>query len=188
MSLAIKLDVPLKFQEDDYSCTPTCMKMVLEYIRNKFSEGFPDLGISLIAKTVKASADEGGTTFENVELINEKLKKVRPSLRFVAGSGHRFAEIKEELTNDHPVITWVMMPSSQGDFPHSLVIRGIKEQELLIYCNDPVYGREEIPIRKFIDMWEKSFRILIKVEIGEEQQRSIDEWVENQENLGGSEL
>lgn len=188
MSLEPKLDVPLEYQNNDFSCTPVCMKMILEYIGDKFSEGFPDLDVVKIAKTVKTSADEGGTTFENIELINEKLKKARPSLKFVASSGHGFEEIKKELINDHPVIAWIMMPSPQGDFPHSVVITGVDDQKLLIYCNDPVYGREKIPTTKFMNMWIKSFRILIKVEIGEEKQRAIDEWIENQENLRSDEL
>ena len=190
-TMKIRLDVPLEKQEEDYTCTPVCMKMVLEYIRDKFSEGLPDLDSSIIAKTIKtkASADEGGTTFENIELINEKLKKTRPSLRFVAVWGQNFSEIKDELENDHPVIAWVMMPSSQGDYPHSKVITGIDDEEkLLIYCNDPVYEREDIPLTKFYNMWERAYRILIKVEIGEEKQRSIEEWVSNQGNLRGSQL
>ena len=188
-SMKIKLDVPLEKQEDDYTCTPVCMKMVLEYIRDKFSEGLPDMDSSIIAKTIKtkASVDEGGTTFENIELINEKLKKARPSLSFTAVSGASVKDIKDELENDHPVIAWVMMPSSKGDYPHSKVITGFDDEEKLhIYCNDPVYEREEIPLRKFYDMWEKAYRILIKVEIGEEKQRSIEEWVSDQEKLGAS--
>jgi len=190
-SMKIRLDVPLEKQEDDYTCTPVCMKMVLEYIRDKFSEGLPDLHSSIIAKTIKtkSSVDEGGTTFENIELINEKLKKARPSLRFTAVSGQNLNEIRDELGNDRPVIAWVMMPSSQGDYPHSKVITGIDDEEKLqIYCNDPVYEKEEMPIRKFWDMWERAYRILIKVEIGEEKQRSIEEWVNNQGNLRGSQL
>jgi len=189
--MIIRLNVPLEKQEDDYSCTPVCMKMVLEYIRSTFSEGLPDLDSSMIAKTVKtkASVDEGGTTFDNIELINEKLKTASPSLRFVAVDGCKLADIKDELANDHPVISWVMMPSSQGDYPHAKVITGIDDEEkLLIYCNDPVYDKEEIPLRKFFSMWENAYRILIKVEIGEEKQRSIDEWVSNQGKLGASQL
>jgi predicted double-glycine peptidase len=185
----IRLDVPLEKQEDDYSCTPVCMKMVLEYIRNKFSEGLPDLDSSMIAKIVKtkASADEGGTTFENVELINEELNTARPSLRFVAVDGCELEDIKKELANDHPVISWVMMPSSQGDYPHAKVVTGIDDDEkLLIFCNDPVYEKEEIPLRKFFVMWGKAYRILIKVEIGEEKQRSIKEWIKSQGKLGDS--
>jgi predicted double-glycine peptidase len=152
--------------------------MVLEYMRDRIHEGFPELDVATISETIKTSADEGGTTFENIKLINEKLKKTMPSLEFIAGSSHQFEEIKEEIKNDRPVIAWVTMPSPHGDFNHSIVITGYDDEKLLIYCNDPVYGRENMPIRKFMDIWENSFRILIKIQIGEKKQRLIEEYVE----------
>jgi len=183
------LDVPLIYQEDDFSCTPVCIKMVLEYIRNRFTEGIPDLDVPSVTKAIKTSADDGGTTFENIELINEKLIEAKPSLEFVARSGRKFEEIEEELEvpNRRPVIAWITMPSPQGDFHHSIVITGVDKEKLLIYFNDPVYGKEAMPIREFIDMWETSFRILIKVKIGERKQRLIKEYIEKGEKLGSSE-
>ena len=55
------LDVPLEYQDDDFSCTPVCMKMVLEYIKDKFSSGFPNLDVARISEVLKTSADIGGT-------------------------------------------------------------------------------------------------------------------------------
>jgi len=183
------LDVPLIYQEDDYSCTPACMKMVLEFIRRKFTEGIPELDLPEVASVVKASADDGGTTFENIELINELLLSARPSLEFVAGSGHTFDEIEEELgePNHRPVIAWVMMPSPQGAFSHSIVITGIDKEKLLIYFNDPVYGKEIMSIREFMQIWEQSFRILIKIRIGERKQRLIREYLEKKARSEGGE-
>jgi len=184
------LDVPLFYQEDDVSCTPACIKMVLEFIRNRFTEGIPDLDVPSVAKAVKTSADDGGTTFENIKLINEKIMKAKPSLEFVAGSGHKYEEIVKELTepNGRPVIAWITMPSPQGDFNHSIVITDVDEEKLLIYYNDPVYGKENMPLREFMDMWEASFRILIKVKIGEREQRDIREYIEKGEKFGSGEL
>jgi len=192
-TVKIRLDVPLEKQEDDYSCTPVCMKMVLEYIQDRFSEGFPDLDSSLIAETIKTKAsnlaDDGGTTFENIELINEKLKKTRPSLRFTVNTWQTFSDIKKELKKGHPVIAGVFMPSSQGAYGHSKVITGMDDDEkLLIYCNDPVYEKEELPITKFLSMWKEAYSILIKVEIGEEKQRSIEEYLDKQRTLGSNQL
>jgi uncharacterized protein YvpB len=60
-----------------------------------------------------------------------------------------------------------MMPDPNGDYPHSIVITDVDEDKLLIYCNDPVYGRQTIPTRQFMNMWNSCSRILIKFKIGE---------------------
>jgi ABC-type bacteriocin/lantibiotic exporter with double-glycine peptidase domain len=162
-----RLDVPLEHQDDDFSCTPICMKMVLEYVKNKFSEGFPDLDISKISEVLKTSADLGGTTFENIKNINEVFRKTRPSLEFIVGLNHKLEDIKKEISNNRPVIAWVMMRDPNGDYPHSIVITDIDEDKLLIYYNDPVYGKENISIREFMDMWDGNSRVLIRIRIGE---------------------
>jgi hypothetical protein len=143
------------------------MKMVLEYVKNRFSEGFPDLDIPKISEILKTSADLGGTTFENIKNINEVFRKTRPSLEFVVGLNHKLEDIKKEISNNRPVIAWVMMPDPNGDYPHSIVITDIDEDKLLIYYNDPVYGKENVFIREFMDMWDGNSRVLIRIKIGE---------------------
>jgi predicted double-glycine peptidase len=153
------------------------MKMVLEYVKNRITEGFPDLDVKAISEAVRTNEEESGTSFEDIKRINEKLIKTKPSLEFVAGFNHKIEEIKEEIDNDRPVIAWVMMPSPQGDFRHSIVITEFDEDKLLIYYNDPVYGKENVPARKFMDMWGELFYILIKIKIGEKKQRKLEEYV-----------
>jgi predicted double-glycine peptidase len=143
------------------------MKMVLEYVKNKFSEGFPNLDIAEISEILKTSADLSGTTFDNIRNINEAFKKTRPSLEFTPGLNHKFEDIKKEISNNRPVIAWVMMPDPNGDYPHSIVITDIDEDKLLIYYNDPVYGKENVSIREFMDMWDGNSRVLIRIKIGE---------------------
>jgi ABC-type bacteriocin/lantibiotic exporter with double-glycine peptidase domain len=162
------LDVPIEYQDDDFSCTPVCMKMVLEYIKAKFVSGFPKLDLERISEVLKTSADIGGTTLDNIKNINEEFKKTRPSLEFVSGLNFKIEDIiKEVKDNQLPVIAWVMMPDHNGDFPHSIVITGIDEEKLLIYYNDPVYGKEVVPIREFTKMWDGNSRVLIRIKIGE---------------------
>jgi ABC-type bacteriocin/lantibiotic exporter with double-glycine peptidase domain len=160
------LDVPVEYQDDDFSCTPICILMVAKFIKDKFSQGFPNLDLKTISETIKT--DAGGTAFENIRYINELFKKTRPSLEVVAGYRHSFEEIVEEVNKkERPVIAWVIMSNPNGDYEHSIVVTGVDEDKLIIYCNDPVYGRQEIPTRKFMDMWNGCLRILIKFKIGE---------------------
>jgi ABC-type bacteriocin/lantibiotic exporter with double-glycine peptidase domain len=163
----LQMDVPPEYQDDDFSCTPVCMKMVLEYVKKKFSEGFPNLDIAKISEILKTSADIGGTNFENIKNINEEFRKTKPSLEFVPSLNNKIEDIKEEIKCDQPVIAWTMMPDPNGDYPHSIVITDIDEDKLLIYYNDPVYGKETVPISQFMDMWNGNFRVLIKIRIGE---------------------
>ena len=121
----------------------------------------------MISKAVKTSADEGGTTFENIENINKLFEKTSPSLEIVPGFRHKFEEIVEEIKKSTPVIAWVSMSDPKGDYEHSIVITDVDEEKLLIYCNDPVYGRQTIPARQFMEMWNSCFRILIKFKIDE---------------------
>jgi ABC-type bacteriocin/lantibiotic exporter with double-glycine peptidase domain len=162
------LDVPVEYQEDDYSCTPVCISMVLKYIKNKFRSGFPDLSLDTISKTIKTSADEGGTTFRNIKNINDLFKKTSQFLEIAPEYGQKFEDITQEIKiKEHPVIAWVMMSDPIAPYPHSVVITDVDEDKLIIYCNDPVYGRVEIPTRQFTEMWNGCSRILIKFKIGE---------------------
>jgi hypothetical protein len=78
------LDVPMIFQEDDFSCTPVCMKMVLEFFRRRHPT-IPELDIASIAKATKT--DEGGTMFVNIDVVNSILIKSIPSVEFLPGLG-----------------------------------------------------------------------------------------------------
>jgi ABC-type bacteriocin/lantibiotic exporter with double-glycine peptidase domain len=164
----MQMDVPVEYQDDDFSCTPVCILMILKYIKDRFTSGFPDLSLSAISEAVKTSADLGGTTFENIENINELFKKTSPSLEIVPDFRRKFEEIIEEVKKNHrPVIAWVLMNDSNGNYEHAIVITDVDEDKLIIYCNDPVYGRQTIPTRRFMEMWNGCFRILIKFKIGE---------------------
>ena len=88
----MQLDVPLEYQEDDYSCTPVCILMVLKFIKEKFKSGFPNLDLSTISEALKTSVDEGGTTFENIKGINNLFEKTSPSLEIIPNFKHNFKE------------------------------------------------------------------------------------------------
>ena len=125
------------------------------------------MDISKISNVLKTSADIGGTTFENIKNINQEFRKTRPSLEFVPSLYHKIEDIKEEIAHDRPVIAWVLMPDPNGNWKHSIVITDIDENKLLIYYNDPVYGKETVSIRQFMEMWDGNARVLIRIKIGE---------------------
>ncbi|MGF3573532.1 MAG: cysteine peptidase family C39 domain-containing protein [Candidatus Bathyarchaeia archaeon] len=170
MSLPMNLDVPMEYQEDDFSCVPVCIKMVLEYVRKHYSSGFiPNLNIKEISEAIET--DELGTALENVKKINEKLVKAVPSIEFVAELNCNFAEIEHEIFNNRPVIAWIKIP-----FCHSVVITGLNKESLIIYYNDPQRGKECMNLGKFMSAWREIDNVLIKVKIGEKVQRILPEY------------
>ena len=181
MSLPLKLDVPLEYQEDDFSCVPVCIKMVLEYVRKHNPLGFiPNMDVKEISRTI--GTDELGTALENVKKINEKLLKAVPSIEFVAEINCNFAEIEHEILHGKPVIAWIKIP-----FCHSVVVTGLNKESLIVYYNDPQRGRRSMEMGKFMSAWCEMDNVLIKVKIGEKVQRIIPEYTSKNEENGEGE-
>ncbi len=175
MSLPLNLDVPLEYQEDDFSCTPVCIKMVLDYVRKQNPEDYiPNLSVEEISETM--GTDELGTPLENVENINEKLQKALPSVEFVSEMNCSFIEIEKEISDGKPVIAWVRIPH-----PHSIVVTGLNKALLIVQYNDPELGKRQIEMGRFISAWNQNDNVLIKVKIGEKVQRIIPEYAEKKE-------
>jgi predicted double-glycine peptidase len=172
------LSVPLISQLDDYSCVPTCLKMVLEYVKNACSVCFPNLTIKEIAESIGTTVEDG-TLFDDVERINDnkKIMQAIPSLGFVTEYACRFSGIEQEIHSERPVIAWILMTDKSREFKHSVVITGLDMEGNLIYYNDPIYGSVEKEIGTFISMWEKVDTVLIRVRIGDREQREMLEFV-----------
>lgn len=63
MSLPSYLDVPVVYQEDDFSCVPVCIKMMLEFIRTQNTDGYVlNMDVREIAETI--GTDVLGTSLE----------------------------------------------------------------------------------------------------------------------------
>jgi hypothetical protein len=178
MSLPSYLDVPVVYQEDDFSCVPVCIKMVLEFLRVQNRGGYiPNMDVREIAETV--ATDELGTSLENVRKINEKLVKAVPSLEFAPEVNCGFAELEREIVQGKPVIAWVRIP-----FSHSIVVTGVDTALLTVYYNDPQKGKRQMEMGKFMSSWLEADNVLIKVKVGEKLQRIMPEYVENMEKKG----
>lgn len=170
MSLASNLDIPLVYQEDDFSCVPSCIKMILGFISEQNPKGFiPEISIEEISKAI--GTDELGTALQNVKNINKKLQKTLPSIEFTDEMNCTLDEIENEILEGKPVIAWIGNP-----FPHSIVLTGLDRELLIIYCSDPQKGKMKMNMGEFMSAWNKMDNVLIKVKIGEKIQRIIPEY------------
>jgi len=167
------IDVPVELQDDDFSCVPVCIKMVLEYIKQRN----PDSNLPLKSLQELSSAmgtDELGTPLDGVQGLNSILNKTLPSIEFEGKIRCTLAEIEEDLEMEKPVFAWLKMP-----FPHSIVVTGLDKQTLTIYYNDPLKGKNKIEMGKFMSAWEALDRVLIKVKIGEKLQRTMIDFIDD---------
>jgi uncharacterized protein YvpB len=78
-----------------------------------------------------------------------------------------------------------MIESPQGPYEHSIVVTGLDRDNLLIYYNDPVYGRREMSLGEFTSIWASCFSILIRIEIGGKRQRLIKEYLKEEQTSEG---
>jgi ABC-type bacteriocin/lantibiotic exporter with double-glycine peptidase domain len=178
MALPSYLDVPIVFQEDDFSCVPACIKMILEFALKQNPIGLViDISVQEIGESM--GTDELGTPLSGVRGINEKLKKTVPSIEFEAKTNCVLKEIETEIQNEKPVVAWLKMP-----YPHSIVITGVDKKRLIVYYNDPQRGKSQMDMGKFMSSWKNIDSVLIKVKIGEKLQRVIPEFVEKKEKSG----
>jgi len=178
MALTSYLNVPLEYQEDDFSCVPVCIKMILEFVRQQNTTGYvPNMNIEEISQAI--GTDELGTPLQGIEKINEKLLKAVPSIEFEAKMNCTFSEIEKEIQDGRPVIAWIKTP-----FAHSILVTGLNREALVLYYNDPQRGKRQIEMGKFMSAWESIDNVLIKVEIGGKIQRVIPEFVEKNEHEG----
>ena len=180
------LDVPQVDQrKDELTCVPASIKMVLDYISRieHPSKNVPEFSVEDIAKILRT--DELGTPLENIKNLNknERILLAIPSIEFVDKNGCRFDEIKTELENNRPIISWISPSEIFTGLSHSVVITGIDEGKLLVYYNDPLYGKKVESMVKFLSMWDRADRVLIKIKIGARTQRLLDEFPKDKREI-----
>jgi uncharacterized protein YvpB len=141
----------------------------------------PALDVSDIAKIVNTRED--GTMLEDIKNINsnEEILRAIPSIEFETKMLSSFKEIETEINENRPVIAWIMASAEGREFEHSIVVTGIDRDRHRIHYNDPFLGRREEDIGRFMTMWEKVDRTLIKVKIGKREQKLLDEWLSKKE-------
>lgn len=177
-TLPIRLDLQPVYQPNNYTCVPACLKMILDYIRPTLDmeENIPIFEVEQIADIVETKED--GTSFEDVRNLNKEILKANPSVEFATRRQSNIKEIIEEINHRRPIIVGIAIEES-GVYNHSVVITGIDMGNQLIYYNDPIYGEREEGLGSFMSKWERFDNYIIKLKLGERQQRKLEEWMNN---------
>lgn len=182
----VKLNVPKWGQANDHNCVPTCIKMILEYLREKYGDKIPRYSIKTIARIVETRLD--GTAPKKVEQMNHLLARAAPSVEFKTGLMRTFPEILEELNNERPVIVWINAREPPEKLWHAVVLIGFEPTTNTLFYNDPWDKSERsLEVGIFIHKWGIEAR-LVKVLIGKAHQTHIQEWTTEQTEQPNEEL
>lgn len=172
------LTVPAYRQETDLTCVPSCCRMVLDYANELLlTEPEPRLDEVEIAKIMRTGIL--GTTYTNIENINDVLTNSNPSIEFISEfEPHTLLDIKKELELGLPPSVWIITNVDGHDYSHSVVITGIDNDAKKISYNDPTYGKEfVISQSEFMDMWELQGSIMIKIKIGRINRETLEKYM-----------
>ena len=174
----IHLNVPAYRQTKNYTCVPSCCKMMLDYVNELvLIDPEPNLSEDEIAKIMKTTIS--GTRFFEIENMNEVMTTSTPSLEFIAEfESHTLSDIKSELELGLAPSVWITINDGGNDYSHSVVITGMDETEKTISYNDPTYGKEfTISQSEFMSMWESNGARMIKTEIGRIISESLEKYM-----------
>lgn len=160
----IILDVPEYRQTKEYTCMPSCCKMMLDYLnQKKLTVPEPEISEDRIAEIMNTGID--GTEFDDIKNINAILTTSNPSVEFHAKiEPHTLDDIRKELRKGLPVCVWIDIGSVK--YWHAVVITGMDDVAKTISYNDPIYGKKTIGQTEFFSIWEKTSPCMIKTEIG----------------------
>jgi hypothetical protein len=175
----MSLGVPYVSDEDGNLCVPSCIKMVLDYVRNAVQGevSLPSFELEEIMEIVETQAT--GTDFMNVRKMNVKLEKTVPSVEFdVNPASRQFRDIEEELAERRPVIAWLYVTIDEDGCYHAVVITGYDRTRQIIMLNDPMRGKIEQQVGQFMAEWQKTGQMLIKLKVGKKVQRKLTEYLE----------
>lgn len=180
-----KLDVPLWGQPQKNYCVPTCIKMILEFLRQEHGQDVPHLKLSSIARIVKTQWD--GTAPKNVELMNSYFEG-KLSVRFKAKALMRFPDLKKELDEHRPVIVWLNLAKQPEDtLWHAVVVTSFDPLTNYFTYNDPWDGKEkQEEVGRFMQKWGMEGR-MIKLLISTTEQAYLGNWLKEQMEDGPGE-
>ena len=183
-----EIDDPIPFskQDDQNSCVPHCLCMVLDHYRIK--EGFWVYGFNVEdIKEICETSRQMATSYRHVENLNKELKtKSNPILTFYPDANYSWDKILEELNEKRPVIAY-LKSDRVHPLAHSVIVRKYDPSTDEITMIDPKKGedliaREDILyIGDFLVLWENAFNILIPVSEGEVFQTDLEKVLKESE-------
>lgn len=176
LHLIKSLNVPLIHQEYNYDYVPACVKMMIEYLNKEIlSIKIPDMTLKQIGKIIDTRSD--GTYPHSIEKINKAILGAVPSVEFESKyAPHTFEKIVQEYAKKRPVIAWIRISKSDGDFTHVVVVNGINKDEYLIQYQDPKFGTKVESIGDFITKWSAENRVLAKLILGRRNHKVLTAW------------
>lgn len=173
--LAGMLQVPHVDQDDDYSCVPACVKMVVQFHHQR-NNSLPNPTFDEIKRAIGTRPD--GTMLDDVPKVNRLLKSATHKLEFTFSERASFEEIEKELSEGRPVIAWLKKVNDRRIASHSVVIKEVSRETLTIAYEDPFYGQQASSITQFMGEWNNSANILIRATIDEKPpQREMEEYI-----------
>jgi len=179
----IHLNVTAYRQTKNYTCVPSCCKMILDYV-NELLLTKPEQNLSEdeIAKIIKTTIS--GTHFSEIENINKVMTSSVPSLELITEfKSHTLLDIRKELESGLPLFVWIVINDESKNYLHSVVITGMNKIEKTISYNDPIYGKEiTVSQSKFMSMWELDDARMIKTKIGRINRETLEKYMLQESN------
>ena len=150
-----RLSIPFFRQTTPGYCHPACVKMVIDYAINELRVKQKRLRISKIAEELGAHY-LAGTPPGGIERVIILLADSIPNIQLKSQLSGNFDEIKKEIDEERPVITWIEIVGKDGDtIRHAVVVNGYDPEKKEIYYIDPEMAAENheriVEIGDFID-------------------------------------
>jgi len=138
----VKIDLPCLQQEQDYSCVPACLRIVLRHLGADFSE----MEIGEVSKTTELGTDHDEAAQGILSLGFNVLKL----------ENAKFDNIKSCIRRSRPVVVIVSvkhLPYGGQSGTHAVVVNGFETN--LVSFIDPARGEEiEIDLDTFLRAWQ----------------------------------
>lgn len=149
------LSIPFFKQTERAYCYPACVKMVIDYSRERLGVEQRRLSLSMIARELRADPD-AGTAPGDIERVNALLIDSFPQVQLRGKIGGNFEEIRAEIDQERPVIAWIEVIRDEQDIlRHAVVINGYSSDLRKIFYVDPAMTKDnhqcEVEIGDFVD-------------------------------------
>lgn len=165
------LEIPIYLQNENYTCVPCCIKMIIDYYSKNNS-----INIAKISECVNTT-ELGTCNDSNLDNINKLIENFDPSLEFYRDCSYpSWNDILTDLKEDKPVILWIEYDDGLDKyFIHSIIVIGVIDN--VIKYIDPIFGVVTDSIGSLLEKWEAVDRFTIRVKYGDKKKKKITEYL-----------